>query len=67
MSFQSPWLLLGLLAIAKQAERPARLIYFKVDVLQLFVSLNLQNHGITGVEPTHGCPQLLDGVHGSRI
>jgi hypothetical protein len=58
---------LSLLAIAKQTERPARLIHFKVNVLQLFVSLNLQNHWITGVEPSHRCPQLLDGVHWGRI
>jgi hypothetical protein len=58
---------LSLPAIAKQAERPVRLIHFKVDVLQLFASLNLQNDWITGVKGTHRCPQLLDGVHASCI
>jgi hypothetical protein len=53
--------------ITEQAERPARLIHLKVNVLQLFVSLNLQNDRITRVEPTHSCPQLFDRVHGGRI
>jgi hypothetical protein len=51
----------------KAAERPFRLIHFKGDVLQLSFSLNLQNHRVTGLESTHGCPQLLDGIHGSGI
>ena len=51
----------------KQADRRSRLVYFKVDVLQLFVSLNLENHWITGVEPTDGCSQLFDRVHRSRV
>ena len=56
-----------LLVIAQQTEGPARLVHFKIDVLQLFVSFNLQNYWITGLELTDCCPQLLDGVHGSRI
>jgi hypothetical protein len=43
------------------------LVHFEVDVLQLFISLNLQDHWITGVELTNCYPQLFDGVHGSRI
>jgi hypothetical protein len=29
------------LAISRQAGRPTRLVHFEVDVLQLFISLNL--------------------------
>src|SRR5882762_4328231 len=53
--------------IARQTEGPARLVHFKIDVLQLFVSFNLQNYWITGLELTDCRPQLFNGVHGSRI
>jgi hypothetical protein len=48
--------------MASETERHARVFHFKVDVLQLFVSLNLQNDRIPGAQPTHRSPQLLDGV-----